>query len=156
MKNVLASLALLVLLLPAVGANPYMKKFPASGVLRFGLQDHIKHPAFWWPRTLLTYPVDFSGANVPPQELSLFDGAHHPVPFQISAARTQHGKLTFARVSFFSDLPSGGTRQFELRRAAPRATPAQEVRDHQTDGVVEVDTGALAVRLPASRAFKTG
>ena len=157
MKNALIALCLLVLLMPVADANPYLKTFPAGGVLRFALQDHIQHPAFWWPRTLLTYPVDFSGADVPEGGLALLDGAHHPVPFQLSAVRTQHGKLRFARVSFFSDLPSGGTRLFELRRAVPpQAAPTSEVQSHSVNGVVEVDTGALSVRLPASRVFKFG
>ena len=156
MKRFLLSLALLLILMPAANANPYLKKFPASGPLRLELQDHIKHPAFWWPRTLLTYPIDFSGANVQVHELALRDGAGHPTPFQLSAVRMQQGKLRFARLSFFSDLPSGGTRIFELRRAAPGAAPVNQVKNHLANAVLEVDTGALAVRLPARQTLKKG
>ena len=30
-----------------------------SGQMRFVLHDPLEHPFYWWPRTLLRYPIEF-------------------------------------------------------------------------------------------------
>ena len=32
-----------------------------QGRARFLIQDLLEHPYYWWPRTLLTYPVQWEG-----------------------------------------------------------------------------------------------
>jgi len=91
-----------------------LKHFTKSG-LHIDLTDRMHMPRFWWPRTLLTYRVLFDGADVPPDDLRLRDAkTGADVPFQLSAVKLNNGELQYAEINFFSDLPSGGVRQFVL------------------------------------------
>ena len=98
----------------------FVKTFGKSGSLVFEIQERTGHPFYYWPRTLLGYPVRFEGISVTPQQLSLTDAqTGEPVPFQLSDIQTKDGALTFACVHFFSDLPSGGSRRFHLATRPP-------------------------------------
>ena len=127
----------------------YLRTFGPQGTLRFELVDHIKTPQYHWPRTLLTYPVRFE-AKVQPGQLRLRDVVTgKAVPFQLSAVKLTGGALTFAEVNFFSDLPSGGKRQFELSAGALEAVPS-ETKLVTESGSYVLDAGRLKVRVPAS------
>ena len=129
----------------------YVRTFPAQGSVRFEIKDEIASPIYSWPRTLVTYPVDFSQAKVRADQLSLQnESSSQPEPFQLSGVKTaDDGTLLFAQVSFFSDLPSGADRTFVLSAAAPEKQAAAMPETTQ-DGVIEVDAGTLKVRLPTS------
>ena len=139
------------------GANPYVHELGADGSLRLELVERIKHPHFWWPRTLLNYRVMFKPALSAPERWRLADADGKPVPFQISDVRTADGTAV-ATLSFFSDLPSGGRRSFDLRTvaagtaAAPAAPAAVAIRE-EADGLI-LDTGTIKVRVPASRKIR--
>jgi hypothetical protein len=132
----------------ALAANPFLREFPSNGNLEFRLEDRLRMPSLSWPRTLLEYPVRF---DFPPDasQLRLVDlDSGKEVPFQISNIR---GKL--ATVSFFSDLPSGAVRRFELSRGTPATFPPG-VNLSEIDGEIRLDNGKLKVRLPATRQIK--
>ncbi len=44
--------------LPAI--NPYHQVVFSSGKAEIVLEDHLHHPFYWWPNTLLNYPVVFN------------------------------------------------------------------------------------------------
>ena len=160
-STLLASLAAaLIIPLPCSGApvsvasipnskGLYLRTFGPRGSLRLELTDHIKTPQYHWPRTLLTYPVRFE-TKVTPGQLCLRDLATgKPVPFQLSSVQLANGSLAFAEVNFFSDLPSGGKRQFELSLGTPQVLPAETKLVKEADHYV-LDAGRLKVRVPAS------
>jgi len=143
----------------AGGGNPFLHTVAADGTACFELRDLIKHPHFWWPRTLLNYRVVFSAPSAPPDQWSLTDKAtDRPVPLQVSEIRQECGKIVAATVSFFSDLPTGSHRSFVLHTSPAAATAVAANRDlcsRDGSGIV-LDTGALKVRLPASQAIAEG
>jgi hypothetical protein len=115
MKNPLALLLLSVLpplaaAAPAAAESPYVRRFPVgSSSLQLVLRDQLKFPAYRWPRTLLSYIIDFSAAPVAREQLVLLDTASGtPAAFQLTDVRTEGGRIHSARIAFFADLPSGG------------------------------------------------
>ncbi len=128
-----------------------VRQFPASGPLNFDLQDHLDHPFYWWPRTLLNYPVRFDQAKVRRTDLRL-SGPGGTTPFQLSEVKEGGGYLQSAIVSFFADLPAGAGRRFVLSMggAAPPTT-APQVKESREGQSIILDTGAMRVRLPDSR-----
>jgi hypothetical protein len=130
------------------------KAFSFDGTLLFELKDHLKHPLFWWPDTLLMYPVDFRGCRVKPDELSLWSvGEDRQVPYQLSDVRTdESGCLLSADVSFISDLPSGGLRQFLLARRPPEPFARAVAHAREAQSIV-LDNGKIRVRIPGSSPF---
>ncbi len=118
---------------------------------RFELKESLDHPLYWWPKTLLRYPVDFSGKQVKASDLLLMrDGV--AVPLQLSGVETENGFLKRAVVNFISELPSGGRLVFELTRGTPPAAPPQ-VKESREGAAILLDTGAMKVRLPSARAI---
>ena len=81
--------------------NPYLKAFPKDGALL------IKIPAFKnksWEESLVTYPVEFRGANLKPEDLVLKDSDQAEVPFQLSEIRNDPtGFLSFGKLSFITN-----------------------------------------------------
>lgn len=139
-------------IVPAAGGGP-VHTF-TNGTLRLELKDYLDHPFYWWPRTLLTYRVRFEGARVRPEQLSLIrvDSAGR-VPFQLSRVEMEDGYLKSAHLSFFSDLPSGGTRVFELTSQpveVPRTYAEPEVRVREEDRMIMLNSGAMRVRTKHS------
>ena len=130
---------------------PLRGDFSGKGGLRLELKDEIKSPVYSWPRTLLTYPVDFSQAKVKPEQLTLQNqGTGKPELFQLSQVKkADDGTLVFADVSFISDLPSGADRVFVLGtgNAAPPPTALPETTQN---GMIEVDGRTVKVQNPAS------
>jgi hypothetical protein len=136
----------------------FVKSFPQSGGLSITLHDDVRSPIYNWPRTLLTYPVNFAHRPFTAGQLRLRDAAGQPVPFQISGVKkAQDGKIVFASLSFFSTLEPGATHSFQLELGepgAPSAGPA--VRAYQEGKTRVVDAGGLKVRLPSSQTIAKG
>ncbi|HUW30091.1 MAG TPA: fibronectin type III domain-containing protein [Planctomycetota bacterium] len=134
-----------------------MRSFTAGEKLQFEIRDLLDHPLYHWPRTLLTYPVRFAG-DVRPEQLRLANpGTGEAVPFQLSDVRLEKGRVAFACVSFFSDLPSNAVRQFELSAADGSAPPAADgpaVSERTERKTIVLDSGAMKVRIPASQKVK--
>ena len=119
---------------PAVAATsesraktPYLYHFDGRGTVRFDLADRIKLPQFWWPRTLLSYPVASTArrwrrricnsANFP-------RGPRWPSSFRrckwMAGIALRHGQF-FCRLAFRRAALLRAERQARKRRLAARA-----------------------------------
>ncbi|MFL4909008.1 hypothetical protein ACJ6WF_38880 [Streptomyces sp. MMS24-I2-30] len=133
--------------------------WPADGDrVRFRFADALHHPEFAWPRTLLHHPVRWAVPAVRAEQLRLVDAAGRPVPFQLSQATLTDGRLAFAVVCFFAELPSGGS--YDVTLCADESLPLADVphpvrTDEDGDGLV-VDGGPLRIRLPAAGRHSDG
>jgi hypothetical protein len=134
------------------------RKFPSQGPLVFELRELIDHPFYFWPKTLLTYPVNFEEVNIKgADQLSLIrTDTGQQEPFQLTGIDTKNGKISFAYVHFLSDLPSGATRRFEFRLGEKQTLPqpASELARIDKDSIV-LDTGETKMRIPASQDVKS-
>jgi hypothetical protein len=125
-----------LLSLMAAGAA---RGFQAAVGSRLEIVNRFGHPAFVWPRTLLSYPADNPGLAV------LDSDSGNPVPSQLAGGR----------IHFFCDLPQGAARRFQFVSGPVQGTSklAEEKRERDT---IIVDAGALQVRIPASRTVRPG
>ena len=119
--------------------------------IRFLLRDPLDHPYFWWPRTLLSYPIEFHE----PADLNTFQliqlDTSESIPFQFSNIVRDTNGVRSATIHFVSDLPSGGEREFVLSIAGrPVAHPLQVHELHEANSII-LDSGAMRVRIPATQ-----
>ncbi|GAB3925687.1 fibronectin type III domain-containing protein [Larkinella terrae] len=120
-----------------------------NGQAVFVLKDQLRHPFYWWPRTLLNYPVQFD-QPVDAKDFSLVEKeSEKTVPFQFSDFRKTPDGKTLTTLSVLSDLPSGGTRTFVLTpgNSTPSAISLSETKEGET---ILIRTDKLSVRIPAS------
>ncbi len=115
------------------------------------LNDPLDHPFYWWPRTLLTYPIEFQQpVDLDRLVLTRTDTGER-VPLQFSAVVRGASGVKSATLNFCSDLPSGGHYEFVLSAAsAPVALPPQ-VKEFREGNTIVLDSGAMRVRIPASQ-----
>ena len=152
--------SLLLGLLAAYGsahaADPIFVRTFVAGGITFTLHDDIQSPLYSWPRTLLTYPVDFSHAHCRPSDLALNNEKDEQIPLQLSAVKTaQDGTLLFAEVSFFSALEPGATHTFRLRETSAPPVKGSSVRSTREGSTWVLDTGSLRIRVPATQTIAT-
>lgn len=137
-------------------AIPGIRHFPRTGTLHLEYRDELKTPLYSWPRTLLSYPVEFSDAAVRPDEVGLVDAGGQAIPVQLSdLAMRADGTLLHARVNFFGDLPPGAVRSFELTKSG-NAKSADAVVSQTASGVIEINAGTLQIRIPQSQTIAAG
>lgn len=124
-----------------------------SSETRFVLNDPLEHPFYWWPQTLLSYPIAFhQDVDLNRLRLTRVDTAE-AIPIQFSEMVRDKDGLRSAVVHFVSDLPSGARREFVLTAAdAPAAHPAQ-VTAVQEGNTIVLDSGVMRVRIPGSQAI---
>src|SRR4030043_1395283 len=83
------------------------------------MKDQLNMIEMSWPKTLLEYDVDFSAYPVEQNKLALTDvNSDQLVPFQLTDIQKENGRLKSATLCFFSDLPSGGKRNFHLYKVS--------------------------------------
>ncbi len=122
-----------------------------SGRIHFVLQDPLEHPFYWWPRTLLRYPVEFDHpVDLRRMALVRVDTGER-IPIQFSEVIREQAGVRSATLNFFSDLPSGGRREFVLSAADAPVTSQPQVREHQEGRTIVLDSGVMRVRIPASQ-----
>ncbi len=151
------SLGFLLASSAAPGGADFVRDFDPDRGISLELVDYLDFPAYAWPRTLLTYPIRFHG-DVAPGDLRLVNQKNgEAVPFQLSGIRSDGDQLAFAKLSFFADLPSGEARTYRLSASGSTAAipPVREpVKSRQLGNeLLEIDGGALGVRIPLSRNF---
>lgn len=102
-----------------------------------------------WPRTLVTYPLEFKPGQARPGAVRLTDGQGQEVPCQLSRLTThEDGSMATARISFHAALPKGGHYRYTLETGRP--APAGHVPTASVDGgLITLDNGRVALRLPA-------
>jgi hypothetical protein len=136
----------------AVAENPYLYRYGPDG-LRIVLSDALRDTHYSWPRSLLSYPVDFADFAGDEADLRLFvDGK--PAPFQLVDQRYEADRLRFAQLLLMADLPTGGRREFHLATRPNHAvvtTPTVAVTERDDGGLI-IDTGPLRLRLPSPKA----
>ena len=119
--------------------------------IRFVLQDRLEHPFYWWPRTLLHYPIELH-PETDCTRLALTRGdTGEPVPVQWSDVAHEEGGLVRATLNFFSDLPSGSRRELVLSNVRTPFQHPPQVREHREGNTIVLDSGVLRVRIPASQ-----
>jgi hypothetical protein len=109
-----------------------------------------------WPRTLVTYPVQFPQGQVKPERVHLVDAAGTEQPCQFWQVKSyKDGSIASGRISFYAELPKGGGYQFELQPGKPSSlapSPTAAVKG----GMVTLDNRVVALRLPAGKkSYKT-
>lgn len=123
----------------------------SSRQLRFVLNDPLEHPFIWWPRTLLTYPIEFQ-QPVDLNKLSLTnaDTGEH-IPFQFTQVVQGSSGIQSATLNFFSDLPSGGHREFVLTPADSPIVIRPQVNEVHDGNTIILVSGVMRVRIPATQ-----
>jgi hypothetical protein len=131
--------------------HPKPQTLGRSGQLRFVLHDLLEHPFYWWPRTLLSYPIQFdSGTELERLALTRVDTGER-IPIQFSDVVPGQAGSRAATLNFFGDLPSGARREFLLAAAESSAPWPEQVTERREGETLVVDNGAMRVRLPASQ-----
>lgn len=105
-----------------------------------------------WPRTLVTYDLAKHPPARPfkPGEVKLVDTiANAEVPFQLSRAEIADGVVKAGRISFYAELKPGGHYRYELQPGAPAAPSVPAPTASTADGLLTLDNGITAIRLPA-------
>ncbi|GHV47883.1 hypothetical protein FACS1894181_02300 [Bacteroidia bacterium] len=152
MKKVSICVSILLLLLTVCvtvnAGKVYVKSKGQPLVIK--LTDHLHHPYFWWPSTLLSYRVQFN-EQVKPDELRLTCNGTE-IPFQLSEAAGENGYVKTAVLNFISDLPSGVSYTFELSNAnqQDRKTGKAYVSEVIQDAVIVLSSDKLSVCIPRS------
>ncbi|MDR3799662.1 MAG: hypothetical protein P4K93_16020, partial [Terracidiphilus sp.] len=119
--------------------------------IRFELKDSLEHPFYWWPRTLLSYPIDFqSPIDLNRLELTRVDTGER-MPIQFSEIASDQAGLRSATLNFFSDLPSGAHREFVLSVASSPVAIEPQVHEIQEGNTIVLDSGPMRVRIPATQ-----
>ena len=140
--------------LHAAAAGPSLfKPLPLGGPapVQFLLQDRLEHPFYWWPRTLLSYPVLFdAGLDLNRQVLTRVDTGER-IPVQFSDVSAELSGQRRATLHFLSDLPSGARREFVLSAATSTVASPSLVSERVEGDTIVLDSGAMRVRIPASR-----
>lgn len=149
--------------LPAVAAaaklpKPMMTLPPSTPAvwddlaeMRFILNEPLEHPFYWWPQTLLGYPIQFrSSVDLNQLALKRIDTGEY-VPIQFSDVVREHGEVREATLNFYSDLPSGGRREFMLAVAKARVEGHPQVSEESDGKTIVLGSGPMQVRIPASQ-----
>jgi hypothetical protein len=137
-----------VFLVPANAHREYV--LSGEQPLTIRLADHLRHPYFWWPSTLLSYPVRF-GDKIKRGELTLrCDGRE--IPFQLSDVEEENGHVKKAVLHFISDLPSGGAYTFELSASRPQRpeTTQSAISEEVREDVIVLSSEKLSIGIPRS------
>ena len=122
-----------------------------SRKIRFILRDALEHPFYWWPRTLLTYPIEFREAvDLDRLVLTNIDSGDR-VPIQFSDLKRDQDGLQTATLNFLADLPSGGHREFVLSTGDSQSAMQPQVRELREGNTIVLGSGIMRVRIPASQ-----
>jgi len=138
-----------------VRGNAHLLVFPAiwDGLrkTRFVLNDSLEHPFYWWPRTLLSYPIEFhEPVELDHLVLTRTDSGER-IPIQFSDVIHTNAALHSANLNFFSDLPSGGNREFVLSAANAAVITQPQVYETREGDTIVLDSGVMRVRIPTTQ-----
>ena len=122
-----------------------------SGQIRFVLHDPLEHPFYWWPRTLLSYPIRFDPPVALDHLVLTRVDTHERVPIQFSEVVHGSSGVESATLHFFSDLPSGAQREFVLTSVSTPVIHLSQVSERREGSTIVLDSGGLQVRIPASQ-----
>jgi hypothetical protein len=123
-----------------------------SRTIRLVLHDPLDHPFYWWPRTLLSYPIEFHQAVALDRLVLTRVDTGEKIPIQFSGVVRDGGEVKSATLHFFSDLPSGARREFVLAAANAPGAMKPLVSEVCEGNTIVLDSGAVRVRIPAGQA----
>ena len=113
------------------------------------IDDHIKHPLYWWPKTLLTYEI-YSKNKISKNELILTDQfTHEQIPIQITNIKPNQSGGEKAFLHFISDLPSGKKYSFLLEKGIPQKK--ENITIQKKDKYYHVTTNKFSILIPSSQ-----
>jgi hypothetical protein len=122
-----------------------------SRTIRFVLSDPLEHPFYWWPRTLLSYPIEFR-SPIDLAHLQLINtDTNESVPIQFSDVIHGERGIHSATLHFVSDLPSGGQREFVLSATSTPVAHPPQVHEQREGNSIILDSGVMRVRIPATQ-----
>lgn len=120
-----------------------------NGTAEIVLQDHLNHSFYWWPKTLISYPIEFEDEQVNLNQLSL-EFLGQSIPFQFSELKHHAGQLKKARIHFFTDLPSGSVQRFYLKKGKPKSNSTIEAK-FSGDTLLVVNTDRFSLSIPTQK-----
>ncbi|MDD4922455.1 MAG: hypothetical protein PHS30_08270, partial [Bacteroidales bacterium] len=120
-----------------------------SGKAEISFKDHLQHEFFWWPNTLLSYPVIFEEAVVA-EGLILTDmKSGKQVPFQLTGLeKTSDGKMN-AVLYLMTAMSPGGEFHYILKKGNPETF--QKIKIEQKGKEIAVQTDKHTIYFPASQ-----
>lgn len=118
------------------------------------LEDCLDHPFYWWPRTLLSYPIEFRTPVDLDRMVLSQPATGERIPIQFSAVHRDATGVKAATLHFFSDLSSGARREFVLSLASQSAAGQPQVKDTQEGNTIVLDSGTMRIRIPASQTVR--
>jgi hypothetical protein len=120
-----------------------------NGKTTIVLEDHLKHPLYWWPQTVLSYDIVFEEA-VSETQLELTDPhSGKQLPFQITDMQNLPQGKKRGRLHIMSGLNSKEKRAYILQKGAPQKFPSVKITEQ--NHYYQVQTEKYAVRIPASQ-----
>ena len=147
------------------------------GIKTFVLKEELCHPGYAWPRSCLSYQLEFAPGEAHKDSLWLRSEAGAPLPMQLNGLHLEGDYVLGGELLLLGDLPPGGERRFHLeyedrasdgerqdqagavphRDAGESAGTAGAVSVRQLDsGMTDVDNGRLRVVFPPEAAYAPG
>lgn len=153
-QMILCSVFLISLAANLYGVTPGTAVVFSSGKAEITLEDHLHHPFYWWPGTLLSYPIVFD-ENVTGKDLILVDKhTGKQQPFQLTGLQKKGTGRSEAVLHFISELSSGGKKVFILQKGIPESYPL--IRAENQDKEIVLQSDKLAAWIPASQTPSSG
>ena len=113
------------------------------------VEDHLSHPLYWWPTTLLTYEIIFDSRISKTELVLINEETNNRIPFQLSDIETLESGSIKAQLHFMTDLPSGKKHVFALQKGIPQTT--NNINIEKKGNYYQVTTNKFSVMIPASQ-----
>lgn len=100
------------------------------GSIIYELKEHLNHPCYVWPESLVRYPLVFKPEEAHWSSFVLKDEAGHSLPMQIIDQELEAGFLLRGQLCFLTGLQQGETKRYVLEydRAIVEAGPQSGLR----------------------------
>ena len=122
--------------------NPYLKEFAKNGALEIRIPTFINRG---WKESLVTYAIEFKGANLKEEDLILKNSNQSEIPFQLSEIRKDtQGYLSFGRMSFITDHKKETDTVFNLVKGSSKNSDPVLSKIENDNGVV-IDNGKIKI-----------
>ena len=122
--------------------NPYLKEFAKNGALEIRIPTFINRG---WKESLVTYAIEFKGANLKEEDLILKNSNQSEIPFQLSEIRKDaQGYLSFGRLSFITDHKKGNDTVFNLVKGSSKNSDPVLSKIENDNGVM-IDNGKIKI-----------
>lgn len=148
MKHIFSIIVFITFFLSAdvIGSNTILLK---DGKATITIEDYIRHPLYWWPKTLLSYEIIFDD-NIQETNLILInEETNDQIPFQISGVESLKTDKKKALLNIMTDLPSGKKHTFLLQNGTTQK--GNEIAIDKEKDYYKVTTNKFSVLIPTSQ-----